>query len=157
MLKNELAKEQVVIWFRFTAEILFMHWLLGTKKITNDFISGEVKPAERQRITKRFKKGDLQCLLVQLKCGKFGLNYSNASAALYYSNSFEYEERRQSEDRIVSSEKNEPVLVIDLLVKNSIDEDLYSALQTKEGNTKIFTTRILENFKKRNRSHASTR
>jgi len=149
LLQNDLANEQCVIWFRFTNEILFLHHWLNTKNITNDFITGAVNPTERQRTTKRFRKGNIQCLLVQLKCGKFGLDYSCASTEIYHSNGFEYEERRQSEDRIIHPKKKEPVLIIDILTKNTIDEDVHSALQQKGMNAKLFTSKIIENFKKR--------
>lgn len=149
LLQNELAIEQCVIWFRFTSEIMFVHYWLNTKKISNDFITGEVNPTERQRTTEKFRKNKIQCLLVQLKCGKFGLDYSCASTAIYYSNSFEYEERRQSEDRIIHPDKKEPVLIIDLLTENTIDEDVHSALREKGMNAKFFTSKIIDNFKRR--------
>jgi len=149
LLQNELADQQCVIWFRFTSEILFVHHWLNTKHISNDFINGDVSPAERERTIKRFRKGKFRCLLVQLKCGKFGLDYSCASTAIYYSNSFEHEERRQSEDRIIHPGKVEPVLIIDVLTENTIDEDIYSALRTKNMNAKLFAHKIIENFEKR--------
>lgn len=151
LLQNELADQQCVIWFRFTLEILFVHHWLGAKNISNDFITGDISPTERERTIKRFRKNKFRCLLVQLKCGKFGLDYSCASTAIYYSNSFEHEERRQSEDRIVHPNKKEPVLIIDLLTKNTIDEDIHSALRTKNMNAKLFTHKIIENFEKRTR------
>ena len=152
LMRNELANEQCVIWFRFTSEIMFVHYWLNTKNISNDFITGEVDPAERQRTTKRFRENKIQCLLVQLKCGKFGLDYSCTSTAIYYSNSFEYEERRQSEDRIIHPDKKEPVLIIDLLTENTIDEDVHSALREKGMNAKFFTSKIIENFKRRTKN-----
>lgn len=152
LLNSELRKEQCVIWFRFNLELIYMHHMLDLKGITNDFITGETSPAERERTRKRFNKGKFRHLLVQIKCGKFGNDYSGASTTIYYSNSFAYEERAQSEDRIISPKKKEPVLILDILARDTVDEDIYNALRDKKMNSKIFSSKILENLRRRNES-----
>ena len=152
LLNSELKKEQCVIWFRFNLELIYLHNMLEAKGISNDFITGNVSPAERERTRKRFNKGKFRILLVQIKCGKFGIDCSAASVAIYYSNSFAYEERAQSEDRIISPTKKEPVLILDVLTTNTVDVDIYSALRDKKINAKTFNSKILENLRKRNES-----
>lgn len=152
LLNSELRKEQGVIWFRFNLELIYMHHMLELKGISNDFITGEVTSTERERTRKRFNQGKFRWLLVQIKCGKFGIDCSAASVAIYYSNSFAYEERAQSEDRIISPTKKEPVLILDILTKNTVDEDIYNALRNKKVNAKTFNIKILENLRRRNES-----
>lgn len=152
LLNSELRKEQCVIWFRFNLELIYMHHMLELKGITNDFITGETSPAERERTRKRFNQGKFRHLLVQIKCGKFGNDYSSASTAIYYSNSFAYEERAQSEDRIINPKKKEPVLILDILTRNTVDEDIHGALRNKKINAKTFSSKILENLRRRNES-----
>lgn len=152
LLNSELRKEQGIIWFRFNLELIYIHHMLEMKGISNDFITGEVAPTERERTRKRFNQGKFRWLLAQIKCSKFGIDCSAASVAIYYSNSFAYEERAQSEDRIISPKKKESVLILDILTKNTVDEDIYKALKDKKVNAKTFNSKILENLRKRVRS-----
>jgi len=148
-LNSELRKECGVIWFRFNLELIYLHHMLEIKGISNDFITGETSPHERERTRKRFNQGKFRWLLIQIKCGKFGIDCSAGSVAIYYSNSFEYEERAQSEDRIINPKKKEPVLILDILTKNTVDVDIYNALRDKKVNTKTFSIKILENLRRR--------
>ena len=72
------------------------------------------------------KDGTLNCdvICAQAMLGKMGLPWHASSTAIYYSNHFSGEIRQQTEDRIIHPMKKEPVLIIDLLTKDSIDEDI---------------------------------
>jgi len=155
LLNSELRKEQGVIWFRFNLELIYMHHMLEMKGISNDFITGDVSPSAREQTRKRFNQGKFRWLLAQIKCGKFGIDCSAASVAIYYSNSFAYEERAQSEDRIIHPKKKEPVLILDVLTRNTVDEDIYGALRDKKINAKTFNMKILENLRRRNANSKS--
>ncbi len=148
-MKGELKNQQIVIWFKFNKELIRVVTELSAKDVSNDFIIGATKPVERERIRKRFKAGKFRVLLAQIKCGKFGIDLSTASVVAFYSNSFEYEERIQCEDRIISPNKKEPILILDLLTKDTVDEDIYKALRRKGMNSKIFMSKIVENLKER--------
>lgn len=149
LMQSELRNEQVIIWFRFNKEMYATYEMLFANNFKCDFIDGEVSIEKRNKIQKNFLAGKIQCLLIQIKCGKFGLDFSAASTAIYMSNSWEFEERNQSEDRILSPQKKEPVLILDLITKNSVDEDVHRALKQKGMNSKIFVSAVLENMKKR--------
>ena len=149
LLQGELLREQIVIWFRFNRELDRVQKELLLNKISHEKITGKQPIEKRQTIQKLFQKNRFRILLMQLKCGKFGVDYSTASTAIYYSNSFEYEERSQSEDRIISPKKKEPVLILDLPTKNTIDEDIYKALRTKGISSKIFKSKLIKNLKER--------
>jgi hypothetical protein len=83
-------------------------------------------------------------MLAQVKCGKFGLDWSVASTAIYYSNPYDMEDRAQSEDRIVSATKTEPVLYIDLITKDTIDEEVTEVLRDKNVTARSFFNSIDE-------------
>jgi SNF2 family DNA or RNA helicase len=63
--------------------------------------------------------------------GGYGLNLVKASYVVYYSNSYNLEVREQSEDRAHRIGQDKNVLVIDLIVKDSIDEMIISSLKNK--------------------------
>ena len=55
----------------------------------------------------------------------------SASYVIYYSNSYNLEVREQSEDRAHRIGQDKNVLVIDLIVKGTVDEMIISALKGK--------------------------
>lgn len=119
-------------------------------------IYGEVPPESRaQRIKfwteQKLKDGKLRdrFLVCQIATASMGINLSAADTAIYYSNSWALQDRLQSEDRILSKE-NSTLLYIDLLTKNSIDEDIANALEMKrQGQNIDFFKQIWQNFSKR--------
>lgn len=157
LLQGELLKEQVIIWFRFNKELHRVRTELLKHSISNEIIIGDDSITTRHSTRQAFQKGTFRILLMQLKCGKFGIDCSAASTAIYYSNSFSYEERAQSEDRIISPNKKEPVLIIDLLTRNTIDLDVFAALKTKGMNATFFKSKIIANMQERTHGCASIR
>jgi len=57
---------------------------------------------------------------------------ASADTAIYYSNYYSFEMRTQSEDRIIHPLKQTPLLYVDLVTENTIDEDVVEILQTKK-------------------------
>lgn len=149
LLTEELSQEQVVVWFRFNAEMERVKELLTLSRITCHSISGEHTTSERIAYMDSFVQGKVRVLLCQIKCGRFGLNLSNASTAIYYSNSYDYEDRAQSEDRILHPSKREPLLYIDLITKDTIDEDVVDILRDKSVSSRLFMTKLTEKWKER--------
>ncbi len=146
---GELKNEPVLIWFRFNNELFELTKEMKRHKLSYKTITGKDSPTKRARIRNEFRKKKFNYLLMQLKCGKFGIDCSRASVAIYYSNSFSYEERVQSEDRVINPLKKEPVLILDIITKNTIDEDIYWALRKKSANAKTFVSKIFEHMQER--------
>ncbi len=76
--------------------------------------------------------------MFDIQCGKFGLDLSAASTAIYYSNGFSHEDRAQSEDRIEHLRKREPLLFVDLVTRGSTDRTVLSLLRQKVSAGKFF-------------------
>lgn len=152
LLGGELRDKQIVIWFRFNAELKAVSEALQKAGIRSKKITGTTPVVKRALRVSSFNNRKYQALLVQIKCGKFGLNLSVASAAIYFSNSASLEERRQSEERIEHMTKKEPLLYIDLVAKGTVDEDLVKLLQEKDFEAKLLQNKLLEGFKKRRRN-----
>ena len=148
LLQGDLKGERVVVWFRFNCEINRVSERLGTY-FSHGQITGETPPEQRKKLAQQFQAGQVQVLLCQVKCAKFGSDLSGASTAIYYSNSYDYEDRAQSEDRIIHPAKKEPLLYLDLVTKDTVDEDVVKALREKGVTAKMFMNRILENVRSR--------
>jgi len=145
LLKGELKGEQVVIWFKYNSEIEWMYdFLHGVNGFTCAIVRGGVKVADRREIQRQFAKGRYQLLLVQIKTGKMGIDYSAADTAIYYSHTYSGEERFQSEDRIIHPKKGRPLLLIDLVTEGSIEEDVLDLTVDKNIVAKRLLAKVLK-------------
>lgn len=63
--------------------------------------------------------------------GKFGNTWTACNLVIYYANSFDNEDRQQSEDRVHRIGQTKTVTYIDLRCKGTIDERLISVLRKK--------------------------
>lgn len=142
LLTGELRREPVVVWFRFNSELDAAFAELQRLGVSCCRISGLVgRELRRERIAD-CRAGKTRVALVQLACGKYGLNYSWASTAIYYSNSEQNELRAQSVDRIVDVAKKGPLLIIDLVTRETVDQDIVEALSDKGLESRYFMRKI---------------
>lgn len=144
LLQGELKREPVLIFFRFNAELRLTARLLREARIPYTSIIGETEPGERARRRLLFQKGRVRVALVQIKVCRYGLDFSRSSTAIYYSNSFSLNERKQSEDRIIHPLKREPLLYIDLITRDSLDESVSEALRIKDADSKFFLRKLFQ-------------
>lgn len=148
LLEGELKGESVVVWFRFNREISEACKMVGPG-VSAVFINGSTSLEERRARLRLFQRRHARVLFAQVKCAKFGLDCSVASTAIYYSNGYDYEDRAQSEDRIVHPQKREPLLYLDLVTQKTVDEDIVDILRTKHASSRIFMTQLLSKFQAR--------
>lgn len=143
LITKDFRKEPLVLWFRFNDEIEFLyHWMRKRHPdIKIGFIHGEIDKHQRARIQEQFQAGKLQVLLMQVKI-RFGWDLSRSSTAIYYSNSYEFEDRSQSEDRIIHLKKKDDCLYLDLVTLDTPDEDVVDALSDKRITSRQFNTRL---------------
>lgn len=143
----------VVVWFRFNEEIeAAYHYLIHhhpTLRVA--YVHGAMKDSKRVRVVEqeRFQAGRLDVILLQVKLGRYGWDLSRADTAIYYSNSYEFEDRSQSEDRLIHLTKTTPVYIIDLVTSHSTDEDVVDALSTKRITARQFGRRVRMAVEKR--------
>ena len=131
LLVGELAGDSVVVWFRFNDELMALGSLLKRAGVSFASIKGSVSFAKRRELCKAFQQGKIRVLLLQIKCARYSLDLSRSSTAVYYSNDYSCENRAQSEDRIVNPMKREPLLFIDLVRQDTVDEDVVRVLRRK--------------------------
>lgn len=131
LLLGELRREQTVVWFRYIPEMERAAEVLAKAGVSFKRIHGGVPAVNRTGILREFRAGRFQALLIQIQCGRYGLDCSSADTAIYYSNSYSWEDRAQSEDRIFHPRKTVPLLYVDLVSRNSADEDVVRALRGK--------------------------
>jgi len=145
LLKSELKNQSIVIWFKHTLEMESALLYLENRKYKCAFYNANKKEGEKD-----FKDGKKQIMLAQPMCGKYGLDWSVASTAIYYSNWWSTEVRAQTEKRIEHPKKKQPLLYIDLLCRKTIDVDVLSAVRSKHKTSKNFLESVLKSWRKRN-------
>ena len=157
LLIGELKNEKVVVWFRFNQELNYAKLHLEKHGYKCIDITGNDTLDMRSQKLNQFKNNesiDGCALLMQMKVGLYGLDLSCSSTAIYFSNGFSLETRKQTEDRIESPTKKEPLLIIDLLTEGSIDVYTLKALKRKENNSNYYITKgIYEEIKNKYNSN----
>jgi SNF2 family DNA or RNA helicase len=120
----------VIIWCRFVEEIRQLHEVMGEESIC---YYGDVTSDARREALTLFREHKKKYLIANVATGGIGLNLTAAATAVYYSNTFSYEDRKQSEDRCHRiGQESDKVLYIDLQAENTVDEKIIKALLLKE-------------------------
>lgn len=131
LLTGELSQEQVVVWFNYNSEIRACSDALHKAKVTHRILWGAQDLPERLKIRQTFVDGSARILLVQQAVAQMGMDLSVSDTAIYYSMTPSFLAMSQTADRIVRVGKTSPLLYIYLVVKDSVDEDLYHAIVGK--------------------------
>jgi hypothetical protein len=152
-LRKLLKKVKVaVVWFRFNHEIesTYRYLRKSMPHLRLRYVHGAMAKSKELRVKyqEQFQAGKLDVLLLQVKLGRFGWNLSRSDVAIYYSNSYEYEDRSQSEDRLIHLTKTRDCHYYDLVTEHSTDEDLVESLRSKKITARLFGRRIKESLKR---------
>ncbi len=132
LMREPLERQSVVVWFAYNAGLRKAYRALRKAKISAEMLTGKVRMRDRSKIQRRFQRGRFRVLCAQIKCADRGVDLSRASTAVYFSNSSSCEARVQTEDRIADVDKNETLLYIDLVVRNTVDSDMSFGLTGKK-------------------------
>jgi superfamily II DNA or RNA helicase len=149
LLQGELKGEHLVVWCRFLRELEEVNNLLTRIGVPAVVIQGKCSQEVRSVRLKQFQTGQVQVLVAQERCARYGLDCSVADTAVYYSNEYSLETRLQSEDRILNPTKFTPSLIVDLVSRGTVDEDLQYVLRQKRLNATMFMRDLQSAFERR--------
>jgi len=123
-----------IIWARFREEIEAITRELKKANLTYCEYHGDIKAAEREKAIDGFQSGAFQVFVANAAAGGAGITLTRAQNVIYFSNTFRYRERAQSEDRPHRIGQTKTVFYIDLVAEETIDEPIAAALQRKGQN-----------------------
>jgi SNF2 family DNA or RNA helicase len=141
------TKGKVIIWARFVPEILAITNALNVKYGPGSAVKfyGSVSEEGRKGVIREFREGDARFFVANQATAGMGLTLVEANTVVYYSNSFSYEDRVQSEDRAHRKGQTKSVTYVDLVVADLPVEGLIQeALRVKGGMAAMVRGRLTE-------------
>jgi SNF2 family DNA or RNA helicase len=120
-----------IIWSKFTPDVDVI--MLALQKIGRNPVryDGLVSNDERERNKRAFQEGDATDFVGKPASGATGLTLHAAESVHYYSNSYNYEHRAQSEDRAHRIGLDHTVVYYDYIAQDTIDEQIVRNLKKK--------------------------
>lgn len=127
------ASHKVIVWCRFVRDVEYAVAMIERSGVRCARYDGSVGTSDRLDALRRFKdpSDDTRVLVANVHSISQGVTLTIAKTMIYYSNSFSPEKRLQSEDRFHRIGQDQPVLIIDLVAQDTVDEKLIEGLRKK--------------------------
>lgn len=121
----------VIIWCKFRAEIAAVAERLRELRYDVVEYHGGLERPQRDANEQAFQSKTVRFFVGNPATGGMGLELSAADYMIYYSNSFSYQDRQQSEARAQHVQKKHSVMYIDLFVDLKCEHTVATALKKK--------------------------
>jgi len=146
LLRGELKGEPAIICAMFTEEIDAIETALAAmgRVVRAD---GSVVGAARDKAEEAFQTGKADWFLCHPACYQYGAELHRATTMIFFSSPESLDMREQMENRMVDLTKQDSLLVIDMPVEDTIEEDIITSLLLKEGREDQ-TRRIVKRMQK---------
>lgn len=134
-----------VIWCRFVEEIQLVTEALVEKYGASSVVQvyGAIDEDTRwDNVSVKFQSGQARFLVGNAATGGVGLNMTAAELVVYYSNSFSFTDREQSEDRAHRIGQTKSVTYVDIVASGTVDETVVKALRDKKDVSEFVRTSI---------------
>lgn len=140
------AGEKIVIFARFTHEIKAIYTELIKMNAKSLILDGSVK--DKGGAVKEFQENkDIKVIICQTQVGGVGITLTAASVAIFYSMSFSLIDYLQAVGRIHRIGQKTRCLYINLIAKNTVDEKILSAIESKKDLSEYICNNWKEIFK----------
>jgi SNF2 family DNA or RNA helicase len=124
-----------IVWCRFLEEIHMVSEALRDKYGRDSVVEihGGITEEDRDHnVHGLFQSGKARFLVGNAATGGVGLNMTRAELVVYFSNSFSFTDREQSEDRAHRIGQTRSVTYIDLIAEGTVDVAVVQALREKK-------------------------
>ena len=128
---------KVIIWARFKADLKAIESELGSLAVS---YHGEENADDREAAVSAFQNDPkIKYFIGNPQSGGTGLTLTAADYAIYYSNSFDLEQRMQSEDRCHRIGTKNNITYIDIEARKTVDSKIIQALREKKNIADVIT------------------
>jgi SNF2 family DNA or RNA helicase len=144
ILKEKTELEKTLVWTCFREDTRVISERLTAEGIDHVVYDGSTSDEDREKAQYRFNNVDsCKVFIGNAKAGGTGLNLlgydpnsdnpseCNANHVIYFSQNWSANDRLQSEDRAHRRGSREPVRITDLVVPNTIDEEIRKRVEAK--------------------------
>jgi len=143
---KELVEEcpgKTVVWTSFVGTAMEIASQFGEEAV---WLMSGLTTEQRQASITKFREGEAKVLVANPQSAGHGITLVESSNVIYYSNSWNYEYRAQSEDRTHRIGQNNSVLYTDLITPNTVEQRVVQLLQNKKelANTVITPEQVRE-------------
>jgi SNF2 family DNA or RNA helicase len=138
---------KVIIWARFRPEARLISTTLR-EKYGDDIVvtfTGSDDLDDRRAAVTSFQTGNARFMISNPQLGGMGQTWTAATLVIYYSNSFSYEDRTQSEDRAHRKGQENKVTYIDIEANHRYDKMILAAIGVKGGVARYVEEQISHN------------
>lgn len=142
LLTTELKGQRTVIFASFISEIKTLHAALQKAGVKAARITGLTKAKFRPGILSRFESGEVDVTIIQSSVGRYALNLSFASVIIFFSNSEDWDIRSQCQVRCDHMDKKEPVLIVDVVARKTLDSSILKVLGGKRRSSAYFARAV---------------
>jgi SNF2 family DNA or RNA helicase len=134
LITDLVPQGKLIIWACFKQNYKQIRDLCAKLGVSSCEVHGDVSDADRKEAIHGFTKGNTQVFIGNQAAGGIGINLVEAPNAIFYSRNFSLEQDAQAEARNHrgGSEIHKKITRIDLIAKNTIDELIADALQSKQ-------------------------
>jgi len=133
LLEEIVPNEAIVIWCKYLFSISIIEKMLEKMGINYLVIKGDVK--DKSGVAKIFQETtieDIPVMVGQIQAGGIGLNLHKATVEVFYENCWRLLDRQQAEDRCHRLGTKKNVTIVDMVMSNTIDEEILKAIRKKE-------------------------
>tara|TARA_Y100000034_G_C6908939_1_gene422721 strand:- start:4181 stop:5521 length:1341 start_codon:yes stop_codon:yes gene_type:complete len=130
---------KVIVWARFRPELAAISEALikvfGAESVVE--FHGGVEKDQRPKNSAAFQTdGNVRFMVANQTVGGMGQEWSAADAMVYYSNTFSYEDRKQSEERAIHTDKRRSIFYLNIVANHPADKMITAALSRKQDTAK---------------------
>ena len=133
-------EQKIIIWARFVPEIQYIIAALSELYGSDSYVTyyGATSDDDRIKNKRSFSGGGGPRFFVANRTASRGLTLNICNTVFYYSNSFSYGDRRQSEDRNHRKGQLNSVVYTDIIANHEWDKLIHKALARKESVAMMF-------------------
>jgi len=126
-----LGDSQAIVFSTSKQAINMAQERLEKADYTVSKVTGDITDAKRTIAIRKFQEGESQVLVSTIRAGGVGMNLQNASVVIFLDRDWSPAKNQQAEDRSHRSGQENPVTIIDIQARKTIDQKKHITLQTK--------------------------
>ena len=128
---------RILMFSQFASMLRIIREVLQREKISFFYLDGSTESALRKNMADQFNNGEKDVFLISLRAGGLGLNLTGADIVIHYDQWWNPAVMNQATDRAHRIGQSRTVQVINLIMKDSIEEKILKLQERKKALTDI--------------------